>query len=91
MKSIPEYSRFNSDNHWYAVATAGGDEWATAHIKKAIHNDMLCASDDAATDEQAEAILNTPLEDWIDRLEIYDNDDNLIAHFDVTTWKWVQA
>lgn len=87
--NVPEYSKFDPQLHWYAARTASGDGWrAMTPINKAIRDDMLQASDNAFTDEQTEAILKASLDEWIDGLEVYDNEDNLIASFNTQTWKW---
>jgi len=90
MKTIPEYPDFNPQTHWYAARTASGDGWqAMVPVDKSIRDDMIRAADEALTDEQAEAILTTPLATWVENLEVYDNDDDIIARFDLQAWRWV--
>lgn len=92
MKTIPDYPEFNPQLHLYAARTASGDGWqAMVPVNKAIRDDMQCAADEAFTDELAEAILSTPLATWVENLEVYDKDDDIVARFDLQSWKWVKV
>lgn len=93
--TVPDYPKFDQQKHIYSAATASGDGWLSwRSIMKALEDDKWHAADSAVTDEKAEEILQTPLADWIDQLEVYSTEKDgpdLVATFNLTTWQWEET
>lgn len=89
MNQIPDYPKFDRENHWYSIATAFGDGWCAEYpIAEAIRRDIENVIQDCETDKQKQEIRQADMADWVDSLYVYDNDDNEIAEFIISTGQW---
>lgn len=88
-KVIKDYPEFDKNKHHYVIAMAGGDgEIGSYPIANHIEKDKRMCADNERYQSEIDMILSQRHGDWVDMLEVYDNEDNLVAQYDVYNDVW---
>ena len=94
-KPIPEYLNFDTNRHFYAIESGGGDGWlAHQPLMDALKRDLQNVIDnDTLSPDELNDLKMGEWPEWISALYVFEKgyEANKIAEFDLAAWEWSET